>query len=94
MPTHFDGPYGDPDAIETNVHLPSAHMTAARTAGFAATEMCEAVIDDEWVGRKPNGSGIATGPSVSLGCGVPLKDGTVSRLEAQGRSGRLSADGG
>src|SRR5262249_25731694 len=30
MPTHFDGADGQPVAIETYVHLPSAHMTAAR----------------------------------------------------------------
>ena len=53
MPTHFDGADGQPVAIETYVHLPSAHMAAARSAGFVASELCEAVIDDDWVRRKP-----------------------------------------
>jgi SAM-dependent methyltransferase len=53
MPTHFDGVDGQPVAIETYVHLPSAHMTAARSASFVASELCEAVIDDDWVRRKP-----------------------------------------
>ena len=53
MPTHFDGPDGKPVAIETYVHLPSAHMDAASSAGFAATELREALIDDDWIQRKP-----------------------------------------
>jgi len=53
MPTHFDGADGQPVAIETYVHLPSAHMAAARSAGFVASELREAVIDDDWVRRKP-----------------------------------------
>lgn len=53
MPTHFDGPDGEPVAIETWVHLPGEHLAAARSAGFAAVELCEAVIDDEWIARKP-----------------------------------------
>ena len=53
MPTHFDDPQGRPVAIETYVHLPSDHMHAARAAGFVANEMHEAVIDDDWVRRKP-----------------------------------------
>ena len=53
MPTHFDGPDGQPVAIETYVHLPSAHVAAARAAGLVASEMYEAVIDDAWIQRKP-----------------------------------------
>ncbi len=53
MPTHFDDANGRPVAIETYVHLPSEHMQAAQTVGFVATEMHEAVIDDEWIRRKP-----------------------------------------
>lgn len=53
MPTHFDDANGQPIAIETYVHLPSDHMHAARAAGFVASEMHEAVIDDEWIRRKP-----------------------------------------
>ncbi|MHB8465418.1 MAG: class I SAM-dependent methyltransferase [Acidimicrobiales bacterium] len=53
MPTHFDGPDGRAIAIETYVHLPSAHVAAARASGLVALEMYEAVIDDAWVRRKP-----------------------------------------
>jgi SAM-dependent methyltransferase len=53
MPTHFDGPDGEPIAIETYVHLPSAHVRAARAAGLVATEMHEAVVDETWIQRKP-----------------------------------------
>jgi SAM-dependent methyltransferase len=53
MPTHFDGADGRPVAIETYVHLPSEHVAAARAAGFFPTELLEAVIDDEWMRRKP-----------------------------------------
>ena len=53
MPTHFDSADGRPVAIETYVHLPSAHMAAARSAGFVASELREAVVDDDWVRRKP-----------------------------------------
>jgi hypothetical protein len=53
MPTHFDGPDGHPVAIETYVHLPSAHVEAARAAGLVGGEMHEAVIDDAWIRRKP-----------------------------------------
>ena len=53
MPTHFDGPDGQPVAIETYVHLPSAHVAAARAADLVASEMYEAVIDDAWIRRKP-----------------------------------------
>ena len=53
MPTHFDGPDGEPIAIETYVHLPSAHMSAARAAGLVPSELHEAVIDDDWIRRKP-----------------------------------------
>jgi SAM-dependent methyltransferase len=53
MPTHFDDEDGRPVAIETYLHLPSDHVQAARAAGFVAIEMHEAVIDDEWIHRKP-----------------------------------------
>src|SRR5207249_7539532 len=53
MPTHFDGPDGQPIAIETYVHLPSAHVSAARASGLVATEMHEGVIDEAWIRRKP-----------------------------------------
>jgi SAM-dependent methyltransferase len=53
MPTHFDGADDEPVAIETYVHLPSEHVTEANNAGFVAVELVEAVIDDEWIKRKP-----------------------------------------
>ena len=53
MPTHFNDERGDPVAIETYVHLPSAHVGAARAAGFVGTEMHESVVEDEWIRRKP-----------------------------------------
>ena len=54
MPTHFNDSDGVPVAIETYVHLPSTHMAAARSAGFVAVEMYEAVVDDDWLRRKPS----------------------------------------
>jgi SAM-dependent methyltransferase len=53
MPTHFDAADGDPVAIETHVHLPSAHVAAARRVGLRLDEMHEQVIDDEWIAIKP-----------------------------------------
>jgi hypothetical protein len=44
---------GEPVAVETHVHLPSAHVAAARHAGFTAIELHEGVIDDAWIRRKP-----------------------------------------
>jgi SAM-dependent methyltransferase len=54
MPTHFDGPGGEPVAIETHLHLPSEHMAAARAAGLAAAEMHEALVDDGLIRLKPS----------------------------------------
>jgi SAM-dependent methyltransferase len=54
MPTHFDSPDGAPTAIETHLHLPSAHHEAARRAGLGATEMHEALVDDAFVHHKPS----------------------------------------
>jgi SAM-dependent methyltransferase len=53
IPTHFDRATGEPIAVETHVHLPSAHVAAARDAGFAASELCEGLVDDDWIRRKP-----------------------------------------
>jgi SAM-dependent methyltransferase len=53
MPTHFDADDNESVAIETYVHLASEHMTAANSTGFVAVELIEAVIDDEWISRKP-----------------------------------------
>jgi SAM-dependent methyltransferase len=53
MPTHFDRASGESVAVETHVHLPSAHVAAARRAGFTTIELHEGVIDDDWIRRKP-----------------------------------------
>ncbi|MEV0340229.1 class I SAM-dependent methyltransferase [Nocardia sp. NPDC050713] len=53
MPTHYT-PAGDaPVAISTHLHMLGEHMTAALTAGWALTEVVEAVVDDDWVRAKP-----------------------------------------
>jgi SAM-dependent methyltransferase len=54
MPTHFDGPAGEPIAIETHVHLLSEHVEAALSAGWSLAEMHEQVIDDRWIASKPS----------------------------------------
>lgn len=56
MPTHFDGPEGEPIAIETHVHLLSEHVQAAMGAGWTLAQMEEQVIDDRWIAAKPSWS--------------------------------------
>jgi SAM-dependent methyltransferase len=53
IPTHFDGPLGEPVAIETHVHLLSDHTQAGLRAGWTLQGMEEGVIDEAWVLRKP-----------------------------------------
>jgi SAM-dependent methyltransferase len=53
VPTHFDRADGEPVAIETYIHLPSDHVAAGRSAGFAVAEMHEGLIDESWIARKP-----------------------------------------
>jgi len=53
MPTHFDAPDGTPVAIETHIHLFSAHVEAALSAGWSLAEMHEQLIDERWIERKP-----------------------------------------
>jgi SAM-dependent methyltransferase len=53
VPTHFDRAPGEPVAVETHVHLPGAHVAAARNTGLSAVELHEALIDDAWIRRKP-----------------------------------------
>jgi SAM-dependent methyltransferase len=53
IPTHFDGPGGEPLAIRSYVHLLSDHVKAAHAAGWVLAEMDEGVVDDEWVAKKP-----------------------------------------
>ncbi len=54
MPTHFETPGGEPVAIETHLHLTSAHVAAARAAGLTAREMHEALVDDQLIRLKPS----------------------------------------
>lgn len=54
MPTHFNAPDGEPVAIETHLHLLSAHVSAALAAGWRLAELREQVIDDQWVAQKPS----------------------------------------
>lgn len=54
MPTHFDGPDGRPVAIETYLHLPGEHVTAAAAAGLVATELHEGLVGDRLIELKPS----------------------------------------
>jgi SAM-dependent methyltransferase len=56
IPTHFDGPSGAPVAIETHVHLLSDHIRAGLNAAWTLKEMDEGLIDEAWLGRKPQWS--------------------------------------
>jgi hypothetical protein len=56
IPTHFDGPSGEPVAIETHVHLLSDHVRAGLHAGWTLMEMDEGLIDEIWLARKPQWS--------------------------------------
>lgn len=93
MPAHFDGPDGEPVAIETYVHLPSTHVSAARAAGLVASELREAVIDADWIRRTPKwerhsgwaisclgleGCKLTTGET-SSGIGVPMRRSIAAR---------------
>lgn len=53
---HFDRVDGRSVAIESYVHQLSDHAREALDAGFALTEMVEAVIDDDWIAAKPKWS--------------------------------------
>lgn len=53
MPTHYDSASGESVAIETHVHLLSAHVTAGLAAGWTLVEMRERLIDDAWLELKP-----------------------------------------
>jgi SAM-dependent methyltransferase len=53
MPTHFDGPGGEPVAIETHLHLPGEHLAAATATGLTARELHEGLVDEQLIGRKP-----------------------------------------
>jgi ubiquinone/menaquinone biosynthesis C-methylase UbiE len=51
--THFHKENGEPSAIESYVHLFSDHVKAAFKSDFILLEMDEAIIDDEWLRKKP-----------------------------------------
>jgi ubiquinone/menaquinone biosynthesis C-methylase UbiE len=51
--THFHKENGEPSAIESYVHLFSDHVKAALQHNFILSEMDEAVIDDDWLRKKP-----------------------------------------
>jgi SAM-dependent methyltransferase len=53
MPTHFEGPDGEPVAIDTHVHLVSEQVEAGLAAGWRLTEMRERLVDDAWIELKP-----------------------------------------
>ena len=53
MPTHFDRAPGEAVTIRSYVHLLSDHVKAARAAGWHLLEMDEALIDNDWLERKP-----------------------------------------
>jgi SAM-dependent methyltransferase len=62
MPTHFTNGAGENIAIATHVHLLSDHVTAGLAAGWSLVEMREAVVDDQWIARKPRWSQLRNHP--------------------------------
>ena len=53
VPTHFNGPTGEPIAIANVIHMLSDHVTAGRHAGLSLLELREQLVDPEWVGQNP-----------------------------------------
>lgn len=51
--THFHKGNGDPQAIESYVHLFSDHVNAAYKQGLSLLQMDEGIIDDSWIATKP-----------------------------------------
>jgi len=51
--THYHKENGEPSAIESYVHLFSDHVKAAFKSNFILSEMDEALIDDDWLRKKP-----------------------------------------
>jgi SAM-dependent methyltransferase len=51
VPTHFNGPAGEPLAVANVVHLMGDHIEAGRRAGLALLELREQLVDAEWVGQ-------------------------------------------
>jgi hypothetical protein len=54
MPAHFDGSGGQHVAIETHLHLPGEHVTAARAARMRAAELREGHGADRLIALKPS----------------------------------------
>ncbi len=53
MPTHYTPPAGEPVAINTNLHLLGAHVSAAVQTGWVLTELAEQLVDDAILAAKP-----------------------------------------
>jgi SAM-dependent methyltransferase len=53
VPTHFNGPTGEPIAIVNVIHLLSDHVEAGRRAGLSLLELRERLVDAEWVRQNP-----------------------------------------
>jgi SAM-dependent methyltransferase len=49
VPTHFNGPTGEPVAIANVIHLIGDHIEAGRRAGLALLELREQLVDADWV---------------------------------------------
>ncbi|MFL5269062.1 MAG: class I SAM-dependent DNA methyltransferase [Stellaceae bacterium] len=53
VPTHFNGPAGEPIAIVNVIHLLSDHVEAGRRASLSLLELREPLVDAEWVRQNP-----------------------------------------
>jgi SAM-dependent methyltransferase len=53
VPTHFNGPAGEPIAIVNVIHLLSDHVAAGRRASLSLLELRERLVDAEWVRQNP-----------------------------------------
>jgi SAM-dependent methyltransferase len=53
MPTHFNRASGESVTIRSYVHLLSDHVKAAHAFGWSLLEMDEGLIDETWLGKKP-----------------------------------------
>jgi SAM-dependent methyltransferase len=53
VPTHFNGPAGEPIAIVNIIHLLSDHVEAGRRASLSLLELRERLVDAEWVRQNP-----------------------------------------
>ncbi len=51
VPTHFNGPSGEPIPIANVVHLLGDHVAAGRCAGLSLLELREQLVDADWAGQ-------------------------------------------